>query len=273
VTFQTWFYQGEFMHRLLCKTVLASFCIVGGCSATSEKNEVNFAVQNDTLTYVGRLSEKAVEALNAEFIKNEKIKHFILTSEGGHGPSVLKLAKTIKENKISLIVKDYCISSCASIIFISADYKLILKNSFVAFHTTLNGNYDVVKRSKIFPEVNIDQSMLAEERGLYEDRRVSNKIIKYSDDILEPICVSFRDSKQEKSTKNIRIDWNYEIWSVQRNYLSELGIQNVRGDWPRDAADLERRFFIHFQREIKLKWVQRFDEVDQKSAPIPLCPA
>jgi len=61
----------------------------------------------------------------------------ILTSRGGDVDAAIGMGREIHGRGISVVVRGYCVSSCANYLFLSGRRRIIEPNSFVGFHGTV----------------------------------------------------------------------------------------------------------------------------------------
>ncbi len=69
-----------------------------------------------------------------ETIKNNNIKTIYINSLGGDVDEAISIARFISENRIDVIVSDFCFSSCANYLFVSGNKKQITTDGVVAWH-------------------------------------------------------------------------------------------------------------------------------------------
>jgi len=86
----------------------------------------------NTVELNGRI-EKG-DARKFDDIIDSKVRKLRIKSIGGLNVEAKDIARTINEKSISIEVKGYCASSCAEFVFLSAHFRKIQSNSFLAFH-------------------------------------------------------------------------------------------------------------------------------------------
>jgi hypothetical protein len=59
---------------------------------------------------------------------------FVIRSPGGYFPPAMKIADTLLEKDVTVVIRDYCLSACANYIFVATNRTYVLKNSVVAWH-------------------------------------------------------------------------------------------------------------------------------------------
>jgi ATP-dependent protease ClpP protease subunit len=65
-----------------------------------------------------------------------EIDTLVITSTGGDVNYGIKLGNDVFDRKLNVVVRDYCISSCANYIFLAGNKKSIENNSIIGFHGT-----------------------------------------------------------------------------------------------------------------------------------------
>lgn len=61
----------------------------------------------------------------------------ILTSRGGDVDAAIGIGKEMHDRGMSVVVRGYCVSSCANYLFLAGRRRIIEPNSFVGFHGTV----------------------------------------------------------------------------------------------------------------------------------------
>ena len=61
---------------------------------------------------------------------------FVVRSPGGEAPAAMALADLVRDHRATVVVYDYCFSSCASFLLISSDEAFVMKDTLVAWHDT-----------------------------------------------------------------------------------------------------------------------------------------
>jgi hypothetical protein len=143
------------------------------CNASKEVNNKIFVWRiNDTICFFGAINELSKE----QFIKLNpfETEWIVVDSEGGRVDSALDISDIIFENNMNLIVWKFCISSCANYFFTAARHKVILEDSYVAWHggpprVPPPGSSDtlsqtlrdlVIRNDKFFEKVGVDGSLI-----------------------------------------------------------------------------------------------------------------
>lgn|GEM_PF-6046093 len=86
------------------------------------------------LTLKGELNKNLYNYYQSKISKNTK--KVVVTSLGGDVKYGIYIGKDIFDRKLDVIVRDYCLSSCANYIFLAGKNKIIENNSIIGFHGT-----------------------------------------------------------------------------------------------------------------------------------------
>jgi hypothetical protein len=63
---------------------------------------------------------------------------FVVRSYGGSVAAAMTLANLLRDRRATVVVYDYCISACASYLFIASAQTYVMKDSLVAWHHLVN---------------------------------------------------------------------------------------------------------------------------------------
>ncbi|MGC7862437.1 hypothetical protein ACP3XP_00195, partial [Vibrio anguillarum] len=99
------------------------------------KNYVMYIFLNIFGTYKGVLSPEGNElAFELYERAKEKPNTLIITSDGGDIMLGIELGRWVYDNKMSVEVNDYCLSSCANYVFTAGKIKYISNRAIIGFH-------------------------------------------------------------------------------------------------------------------------------------------
>ncbi len=90
---------------------------------------------NATVTFRGSIETGELEKFKAVF--DEEVKTLIVTSAGGAVHDAIEIAETLEQHDIKIVVRIWCLSSCANYLFTSAKTRVIEKG-IVGFHGSAN---------------------------------------------------------------------------------------------------------------------------------------
>jgi len=87
-------------------------------------------IDKDTLRFTGAIKEESFSEFQSKIDAN--VKTIEINSGGGKVSASLKIANEISTRKINVVVRGFCISSCANYIFLAGAKKTI--DGIVGFH-------------------------------------------------------------------------------------------------------------------------------------------
>lgn len=67
---------------------------------------------------------------------------FVVRSYGGSVAAAMTLANLLRDRRATVVVYDYCLSACASYLFIASAQTYVMKDSLVAWHHWVSGTSD-----------------------------------------------------------------------------------------------------------------------------------
>ena len=98
-------------------------------------NVVDINFDGATAHFAGTLTDFTVDCfLDAVRDHGQEITHLQINSPGGDTRSGRELGKWVFDNRITLIVDEFCFSSCANYIFTAAPEKIIRPDAIVGWH-------------------------------------------------------------------------------------------------------------------------------------------
>lgn len=114
--------------QLLCSLLLVS------ALAMAEQHSQQFNLKDDTLTFMGVLSDDVVDEM-IKFVPQEReLKRLVINSPGGPVSAGITLGNWVFDRKLDVEVDSQCLSSCANYVFTAGKRKIIRKYSLVAWH-------------------------------------------------------------------------------------------------------------------------------------------
>ena len=125
-----------------------------------------FASESGTLIYHGATDDERNAALFARARDMDSPERLLITSGGGSVRAGIALGRWVREQDLTLVVEDYCLSSCANYVFTAATRKIIRPGAVVGWH----GNYRHLLETGLWRE---DAAARMARRG--EDRATALK--------------------------------------------------------------------------------------------------
>lgn len=107
----------------------------------------DYTVVDKTASYTGPITTGDSQAL-FRAVNNRHINRLIITSSGGEVVAGIALGRWVYKNKLTVEVKDYCLSSCANYVFPAGQKKIIQPGAIVAWH----GNYHHLQATGLWRE-------------------------------------------------------------------------------------------------------------------------
>jgi hypothetical protein len=235
---------------------LIAISAISFASFASFANEVKYKIEitNDNhVRFSGEFSSLVVDDVIQNF-RNSKSKWLIIKSKGGEVKSALRLADYIYDNRINVIIEDYCISSCANYIFPAADIKIIDKTGVLGFHggprdpieidvKDLGEQFESMPKEQKAAVIaamksdmqSIQKSLSTLENSFYTKIGVSKELPYFG------IAVATSEMKNTNPDKY----WGF-FYSLEK--MKEMNITNIYiagGSWsPRDLAGQQRFYLI-----------------------------
>lgn len=176
-----------------------------------------------------------------EFINkiDDDVRVIILNSGGGYVEVGLKIAAEMKRRNLNVIVRGFCVSSCANYLFLAGQKKTI--DGIVGFH----GNVQAMKRAECKENIEIKDVKYCEEftfeKSFFESIGMSN----------------FLFDVTQSDDKGMQTDLQYAYYAPSARTLKALGVNDVEGD--------QR---VDFLFELK-KLHDKFGDVDFRIATDP----
>lgn len=218
--------------------LLSILLFQAGCSRP-QSADVRYS--DGVLSFVGRIDDAAVQTV--ERMPHERIRRLVITSPGGKTSAAIRLVRLLGVGKYDVVVRDYCASACASILFAAAKNRFIEGNSALIFHGS-----DFAKMQLAVNAYNprnlvwspIDQLNSREEAKIYRQRRIDPVFFQLAELRRNPICFADADA------------------SGPQNFASF--VMGTTGYWP-PVAVLNRFGMMAQGRELTVE--QRNQKVDQ----------
>lgn len=110
------------------KTLLTTLLLL----AAGQTSAADISQFLGTLRIDGRLQPGDAQKFEIEL--NNKPRRIVIRSDGGRVKEANKIARLIEASGLPLEVREYCVSACASRIFLAASKRTIRNGGFVAFH-------------------------------------------------------------------------------------------------------------------------------------------
>jgi hypothetical protein len=197
-----------------------------------------FLENRDAIFIDGTLDSEALTAFKTLF--TEDITTVAVRS--GHGDQVIagEIGRIIGSRDIRLVVRDYCMGSCANYIFTSARHHTVLPLSIVTFH--YNGTMITRFIAGIDQKrLNAEYRSTSDNEAPYFDRLGLRAILLLESNLeIGGNCyVPRRTDDGQISDIGFRV--HTKQWIPRRRYLEALGIY-IDGYWPESQTDLWKTY-------------------------------
>lgn len=160
---------------------------------------------------------------------SDQVQVVIITSEGGVTESALAIAELIQSRGLNVVVRGYCLSSCANYIFIAGKSKDVEKDSLVGWHG--GHSFTPIRPGDSEAAVRERFVLLRREQMLYLRAAASLDLVIYSGLVTM--------GKMESSSQSTA-DREYSLWCPDRTELERLGVTGIRSFWfPDEGFSLE----------------------------------
>jgi hypothetical protein len=156
----------------------------------------------------------------------------VLTSEGGETGAAIAIGELISANKLNVVVRRFCISSCANYLFVAGYRKRVEAGSILAWHGGHSNNPFPrdIRDEKLLKRA---QELLRREQVLYLRSGTSLDLIIYSGflttghDSGKKQIIEFGGVAREVSI----FTRDYTHWIPKRETLKQLGVKNIVEFW------------------------------------------
>lgn len=184
-------------------------------------------IDNSTIKFTGTIEAGDSEVFKTYLSNNPQ--RLIVKSTGGNAQEALKMAKMLKNSTIKEIIVDrFCLSSCASYLFLAVEKKWI-REGIVGFH----GNMTALINDKNFIETLLSQTnnkLMSEKNAPKWIDQNKNTLINEEQDFLKSLGVSQTlfdlSQKEDKGQKDGK---SHAFLLPGIKTFAKYGIKNVRG--------------------------------------------
>jgi hypothetical protein len=179
----------------------------------------------ETLSFEGEIKSNEYQRFSKKF--DSKVKTIYLNSDGGVTSEAMKIALDIVDLDITVIVNNWCLSSCANYLFL-AGKKRIIQKGIVGYH----GNVKACFGDNKWDEVEADfQSQGISKEDILNAYNYFQAEIKVEEKFLEKIGVSQklfdRSCELDKGLNDGKV---YEFLLPTPETFSKYGVFNIIGE-------------------------------------------
>ena len=231
---------------------LAFFCVsvFSRDAVHPPKNKIE--IKDSIIKFKGSLNKHSVaKIINAMELNQGS--WLEITSKGGEVINSLKLANYIYDNKVNLILSDYCLSSCANYIFPASLIKIIKMDTVLGFHggpkqvSDINTT-DFEEQHKGLKPEEIEAALLLLKQNF---KKHLNELSKMEDEFYLKIGVSNQLPYYGNNMLSLEVKkelssdyWGY-YYSIEQ--LKKFNINNIyinSGLWSPKMLDGKNRFYL-----------------------------
>tara|TARA_R110000868_G_scaffold86206_3_gene241852 strand:- start:14511 stop:15260 length:750 start_codon:yes stop_codon:yes gene_type:complete len=167
----------------------------------------------------------------------------VITSAGGESVAGLAAGTILAEHDSSIIVDDYCLSSCASYVMAGANHVEFRDRAVVGFHDNAHLDYSIY--AEVWPERGCYQRTYEMEREIYARNTGGERFLDELHERLAPSIISVEEVADESDLNELCMSVSYELtnqyWFPTSQQIEEfMGIE-VEGDLCADDAACMRR--------------------------------
>jgi len=160
-----------------------------------------------------------------------------IDSFGGNQIDAAKIGLYISDHKISIFVKNYCLSSCAMYVLAGAPRVIVSKSAIVGFHVP------AIWAAQIINNYDFNQDILNQVKLLDQTAKV---LYKKSGKNIEILRSAFYESDvhcvhallSDGKITNMVVSPRVDVWIPSRKELESQG-WNIEGYWPSSQAEAE----------------------------------
>jgi hypothetical protein len=202
-------------------------------------------VDDSTIMIDGVIGIETFDKLKTKFTGAER--KIVVRSEGGVTKIALDIAEFILQKRLDIVVRDYCISSCANYLFVAGNNKVVEPKAVVAWHGGhSNSPFRLGNNTKEYLENRYD--LYRREQLLYARVAVSIDLIVYSGWLTvgtptgRTRTVEVLGEKRELPIT----EREFTQWVPSADELRRLGVANLTMQWqPVNSAEIDQTLSGH----------------------------
>ncbi len=183
-----------------------------------------------TVTFEGNIEPD--EYSRFEKVFDREVETLIVNSGGGETMAAIKIAKKVYDQKIDVIVRETCLSSCANYIF-PAGSRRIIDNGIVGFHGNMQACFGGSKLPGFEKELRdagyTDRQVRATIRRFKKNFKIEKRFLKklgVSQELFEISCTDDKGMKDGKA---------YYLLLPLPETFERFGIYGVEGEQSQDV--------------------------------------
>jgi len=188
-----------------------------------------------------------------------------ITTQGGDGRAIVRLAEFVLKNDIGISVKSYCFSDCASVLFPSSSRAELEPGAILGFHNTLTSMREIAKAHNFDSVASVFDPYSQIERRIYRVRGISQSWLIESHERILPTCFSFVSGVTR--AENLIVLSKYTMFLPSDKTLKAAGYK-YKGSLPK-TEDEAMGDTLRVARERAKYYNWRFDFDGSYKTPTP----
>ena len=161
--------------------LLIFLALISTAVQSTEHKGPSFEKKGQDLYFRGKIDrDSSASVINAI---SKGVRRLFITSGGGDAAAALSIAETIASNKVEVIVKDYCFSSCANYIFLSGARKSLSANSILGFHGGFHKTFSPSELSNLSSEI---VKLIDEDSRFFDKLQINRRLFQLSHELTKP---------------------------------------------------------------------------------------
>ncbi|MYM32817.1 hypothetical protein GTP38_00435 [Duganella sp. FT94W] len=214
----------------------------------------------EVLYFTGKLTETSASVIRT-FIA-EKGESIVIDSEGGDVLAGISVGKDLAASDVKVIVRNYCISSCANYIFLGAKRKRLMEGAVLGFHGAPKSTYagvqsdvgraidGIAKEStEFFKSTGVDEALLSKSHALTKLEKPEitftlsvngvTKEYKSQASALDALTACLRKKKQCSMTMAKRGVSDSRLYFPSLQAMTAAGVQGIEAyPYPKNSSEM-----------------------------------
>ena len=205
------------------------FVLTALASILPVDKQVNAAAGSGEVTFEGRLLRPDVDHIIDQLTHGARVLH--INSVGGDGRAIISLAKFVSDNKIDVVVDNYCLSDCASILFPASRSPTLKSGAVLGFHNTLTSMALVAEIHHISPAAEEYSVYARGEHEIYRQNQVNPIWLILPHYLLGLKCYGTFDGRAEnfftETVVNLYLPTDRQLHEMGFRYAGHLPTSNI----------------------------------------------
>lgn len=252
--------------------LLASACSPPGAIKETEVNRV--LIEKDTLLFEGRLVDDAAEKVRQALSSSsgKQVKKLKIRSAGGDGIISREIGELVMRNRLDVEIWDYCVSGCASKIFVAGQKKIIPDDASLIFHTTPSNMLLALERSGIENAKVAYTPVVEKDKAFYTSLGLNHALLIDGFWAMKPTCAAENHGLEVSNANRYAMAWIYGGWAPDPILLKKYGVKNIVGKLASSQEEVNKRLAPFFEQRFRVNFVTAADlEWSKSNEPLPLC--